>query len=148
MLVILQKNVPNLGNVGDLVKVKDGYGRNFLVPRGMAVIADQSNRRRMAHQQRAADATRAKAQSEAEAIAAKIADTPITIKAKVGEEGKLFGSVTNREIADKLAESGVEIDRRSLTMGEALKSTGAFDIKIKLGMDIEATLKVFVVEGE
>ena len=148
MLVILQKNVPNLGNVGDLVKVKDGYGRNFLVPRGMAVIADQSNRRRMAHQQRAADATRAKAQSEAEAIAAKIADTPITIKAKVGEEGKLFGSVTNREIADKLAESGVEIDRRSITMGEALKSTGAFDIKIKLGMDIEATLKVFVVEGE
>lgn len=148
MLVILQKNVPNLGNVGDLVKVKDGYGRNFLVPRGMAVIADQSNRRRMAHQQRAADATRAKAQSEAEAIAAKIAETPITIKAKVGEEGKLFGSVTNREIAEKLAESGVEIDRRSITMGEALKSTGAFDIKIKLGMDIEATLKVFVVEGE
>ena len=148
MLVILQKNVPNLGNVGDVVKVKDGYGRNFLVPRGMAVIADQSNRRRMAHQKRAADASRAKAQAEAEAIAAKIADTPITIKAKVGEEGKLFGSVTNREIAEKLAESGVEIDRRSIAMSDALKSTGAFDIKVKLGMDIEATLKVFVVEGE
>ena len=147
MLVILQKNVPNLGNVGDVVKVKDGYGRNFLVPRGMAVIADQSNRRRMAHQKRAADANREKAQAEAEAIAAKVNETPITIQAQVGEEGKLFGSVTNRDIAEKLAEAGVEIDRRSITLGEAIKSTGAFEIKIKLGMDIEATLKVFVVEG-
>ena len=147
MLVILQKNVPNLGNVGDVVKVKDGYGRNYLVPRGMAVIADQSNRLRMAHQQRAADAQRAKTKAEAEAIAAKVAETPITIKAKVGEEGKLFGSVTNRDIVEKLAEAGVELDRRTLSMGEAIKSTGAFDIQVKLGMDVEATLKVYVVEG-
>lgn len=147
MLVILQKNVPNLGNVGDVVKVKDGYGRNYLVPRGMAVIADQSNRRRMAHQQREADAQRAKTKAEAEAIAAKIAETPITIKAKVGEEGKLFGSVTNRDIVETLAEAGVEIDRRTLSMGDAIKSTGAFDIQVKLGMDVEATLKVYVVEA-
>ena len=147
MLVILQKNVPNLGNVGDVVNVKDGYGRNFLVPRGMAVIADQSNRRRMAHQKRGAEATRAKARAEAEALATKINETPITIGAKVGEEGKLFGSVTNRDIALKLAEAGIEIDRRSLTMGDAIRSTGAFDLTVKLGMDIEATLKVFVVEG-
>ena len=104
MLVILHKKVPNLGNVGDVVKVKDGYGRNYLVPRGMAVIADQSNRRRMAHQQREADAQRAKTKAEAEALAAKVAETPITIKAKVGEEGKLFGSVTNRDIVETLAE--------------------------------------------
>ena len=147
MLVILQKNVPNLGNVGDVVKVKDGYGRNYLVPRGMAVIADQSNRRRMAHQQREADAQRAKTKAEAEAIAAKIAETPITIKAKVGEEGKLFGSVTNRDIVETLAEAGVEIDRRTLSMGDAIKSTGAFDIQVKLGMVVEATLKVYVVEA-
>lgn len=147
MLVILQKNVPNLGNVGDVVKVKDGYGRNYLVPRGMAVIADQSNRRRMAHQQREADAQRAKTKAEAEALAAKIAETPITIKAKVGEEGKLFGSVTNRDIVETLAEAGVELDRRTLSMGDAIKSTGAFDIQVKLGMDVEATLKVYVVEA-
>jgi large subunit ribosomal protein L9 len=79
MLVILQKNVPNLGNVGDVVKVKDGYGRNFLVPRGMAVIADQSNRRHMAHQKRSADAHKAKAKAEALAIGAKISETPITM---------------------------------------------------------------------
>ena len=147
MLVILQKNVPNLGNVGDVVKVKDGYGRNYLVPRGMAVIADQSNRRRMAHQQREADAQRAKTKAEAEALAAKIAETPITIKAKVGEEGKLFGSVTNRDIVETLAEAGVELDRRTLSMGDAIKSTGAFDIQVRLGMDVEATLKVYVVEA-
>ncbi len=147
MLVILKKNVPNLGSVGDVVKVKDGYGRNFLVPRGMAVIADQGNRRRMAHQQREADAQRAKVKAESEALAAKIAATPITIQAKVGEEGKLFGSITNRDVVEKLAEAGVEVDRRTLAMGDAIKSTGAFDIQVKLGMDVEATLKVYVVEG-
>jgi large subunit ribosomal protein L9 len=147
MLVILQKNVPNLGNVGDVVKVKDGYGRNFLVPRGMAVIADQSNRRKMAHQKRSADAHRAKAQAEAEALATKIAETPVTIQAQVGEGGKLFGSVTNRDVADKLAEAGVVVDRRTINVGDMIKSTGAFELNIKLGMDIEAKLKVFVVEG-
>jgi large subunit ribosomal protein L9 len=147
MLVILQKNVPNLGNVGDVVKVKDGYGRNFLVPRGMAVIADQSNRRRMAHQKRSADAQKAKTMAEAQALATKINETPVTIKAQVGGEGKLFGSVTNRDIAEKLAEAGVEIDRRSISVGDTIKSTGAFDVNVKLGMDIDATVKVFVVEG-
>ena len=101
----------------------------------------------MAHQQREADAQRAKTKAEAEALAAKIAETPITIKAKVGEEGKLFGSVTNRDIVETLAEAGVELDRRTLSMGDAIKSTGAFDIQVKLGMDVEATLKVYVVEA-
>ena len=147
MLVILQKNVPNLGNVGDVVKVKDGYGRNFLVPRGMAVIADQSNRKRMEHQRRIADGQKAKVLEEAKAIAAKIAENPITIKAKVGEEGKLFGSVTNRDIAEQLAAADISVDRRCIEVGDAIKSTGAFDISVKLGMEVEATLKVYVVEA-
>lgn len=145
MLVILQQNVPNLGNVGDIVNVKDGYGRNFLVPRGMAVIADQSNRRRMEHQKRSASAKRATAVAEAEALLAKIAETPITIASSAGEEGKLFGSVTNRDIADKLAEAGIVVDRRSITISDAIKSTGAYDVTIKLGLDLSATLKVYVV---
>ena len=147
MLVILQKNVPNLGNVGDVVKVKDGYGRNFLVPRGMAVIADQGNRKRMEHQRRIADAQKAKVLDEATAIAAKIAENPITIKTKVGEEGKLFGSVTNRDIAEQLAAVDIVVDRRCIDVGDAIKSTGAFDITVKLGMEVEATLKVYVVEA-
>ena len=147
MLVILQKNVPNLGNVGDLVKVKDGYGRNCLVPRGLAVIADQGNRKRMEHQRRIADSQKAKVLSEANSIAAKIAENPITIQAKVGEEGKLFGSVTNRDIAERLAAADIVVDRRCIDVGDAIKSTGAFDISVKLGMDVEATLKVYVVEA-
>ena len=146
MLIILQENVPNLGNVGDVVRVKDGYGRNFLVPRGMAVIADQSNRRRLEHQKRVADASRSKAMAEANAILAKIVETPITIKSSVGEDGKLFGSVTNRDVAEKLAEAGIEIDRRLITMGDAIKTTGAYDVTVKLGLDLTATLKVYVVE--
>ncbi|MEC8194094.1 MAG: 50S ribosomal protein L9 [Myxococcota bacterium] len=145
MLVILQQNVPNLGNVGDIVKVKDGYGRNFLVPRGMAVIADQGNRRRMEHQKRTAAAQRAAAMAEAEALLAKIAETPITIAVSAGEEGKLFGSVTNRDIADKLAEAGVEVDRRSISINDAIKETGAYDVTVKLGLELTATLKVYVV---
>lgn len=145
MLVILQQNVPNLGNVGDIVKVKDGYGRNFLVPRGMAVIADQGNRRRMEHQKRTAAAQRAAAMADAEALLAKINETPITIAVSTGEEGKLFGSVTNRDIADKLAEAGVAIDRRSIAITDAIKETGAYDVTIKLGLDLTASLKVYVV---
>jgi large subunit ribosomal protein L9 len=145
MLVILQQNVPNLGNVGDIVNVKDGYGRNFLVPRGMAVIADQSNRRRMEHQKRSASAKRATAVAEAEALLAKIAETPITIASSAGDEGKLFGSVTNRDIAEKLAEAGIVVDRRAITISDAIKSTGAYDVAIKLGLDLSATLKVYVV---
>jgi len=147
MLVILQKNVPNLGNVGDVVKVKDGYGRNFLVPRGMAVIADQGNRKRMEHQRRVADAQKAKVLGDAQSVATKIAQNPITIKVKVGEEGKLFGSVTNRDIAQQLSALDISVDRRCIEVGDSIKSTGAFDISVKLGMDVEATLKVFVVEA-
>ena len=146
MLIILQENVPNCGNVGDVVRVKDGYGRNFLVPRGMAVIADQSNRRRLDHQKRVAEASRSKAMAESNALLAKIVATPITIKSAAGEDGKLFGSVTNRDVAEKLAEAGVEVDRRLITIGNAIKTTGAYDITVKLGLDLSATLKVYVVE--
>ena len=145
MLVILQQNVPNLGNVGDIVKVKDGYGRNFLVPRGLAVIADQSNRKRMEHQKRTASAQRDAAMAEAEALLARIAETPITITTSAGDEGKLFGSVTNRDIAEKLAEAGIEIDRRAIGVNDTIKQTGAYDVSVKLGLNLTATLKVYVV---
>jgi large subunit ribosomal protein L9 len=145
VLVILQQNVPNLGNVGDIVKVKDGYGRNFLVPRGLAVIADQSNRKRMEHQKRTASAQRDAAMAEAEALLARIAETPITIATSAGDEGKLFGSVTNRDIAEKLAEAGIEVDRRAIGVNDTIKQTGAYDVSIKLGLNLTATLKVYVV---
>jgi large subunit ribosomal protein L9 len=147
MLVILQKSVPNLGDVGDVVKVKDGYGRNYLVPRGFAVIADTKNTRRMEHQQRVVEATKAKALAEAEALGKKLTGTAVTITAKVGDEGKIFGSVTNRDIAEALATAGIEVDRKTIDVGEAIKTTGAYDVTVKLGMGVESTVKVFVTEG-
>jgi large subunit ribosomal protein L9 len=147
MLVILQKSVPNLGDVGDVVKVKDGFGRNYLVPRGFAVIADTKNTRRMEHQKRVVEATKAKALSEAEALGSKLSGTAVTITAKVGDEGKIFGSVTNRDIAEMLAAEGIEVDRKTIDIGDAIKTTGAYDVKVKLGMGVEATVKVFVTEG-
>ena len=83
---------------------------------------------------------------EANALLAKIAETPITIKSAAGEDGKLFGSVTNRDIAEKLAEAGVEVDRRLITIGNSIKTTGAYDVTVKLGLDLSTTLKVYVVE--
>ena len=84
--------------------------------------------------------------AESNALLAKIAETPVTIKSATGEDGKLFGSVTNRDIADKLAEAGVEIDRRLITIGDTIKTTGAYDVTVKLGLDLSTTIKVYVVE--
>jgi len=147
MLVILQENVPKLGTIGDVVKVKDGYGRNFLVPRGMAIIANTRNVKELEHvrTQLAKKADHVKA--EAEALAAQIAGNAVTLKAEVGEEGKIHGTITNRDIAEALAADGIEIDRRAITIAEPIKATGAYEATVSLGADVSATVKVFVVEA-
>ncbi len=147
MLVILQQDVPKLGNIGDVVNVKDGYGRNFLLPRGMAVIANTRNVKMLEHLKRQSSAKANKAKGEAEELAARIADNAVTLKAEVGEEGKIHGSITNRDIAEALAADGIEVDRRAISIAEAIKATGAYDVSISLGSDVSATLKVFVVEA-
>jgi len=147
MLVILQQDVPKLGNIGDVVNVKDGYGRNFLLPRGMAVIANTRNVKMLEHLKRQSSAKANKAKAEAEELAARIADNAVTLKAEVGEEGKIHGSITNRDIAEALAADGIEVDRRAISIAEAIKATGAYDVSISLGSDVSATLKVFVVEA-
>jgi large subunit ribosomal protein L9 len=147
MLVILQQNVPKLGNIGDVVTVKAGYGRNYLVPRGLAVIANTRNVKALEHLKRQAARKSDQAKAEAEALAAQIAESGVTLKAEVGEEGKIHGSITNRQIADALAENGIEIDRRTITLSEAIKTTGAYEATISLGSEVSATLKVFVVEA-
>jgi len=147
MLVILQQDMPKLGTIGDVVKVKDGYGRNFLVPRGLAVIANTRNVKALDHLKRQSTRKADKATAEAEALAAQIAQTPVTVKAEVGEEGKIHGAITNRDIAEALAQSGIEIDRRAITIAEAIKATGAYEVSISLGGEVSATLKVFVVEA-
>jgi len=146
MKVILQQDVANLGQTGDVVKVKDGYGRNFLVPRGLAVIADERNVARLEHQTRMAAAKASKALGGAQELANKISETAVTIKVKAGEEGQLHGSVTNRDIAEALAAEGFDLDRRLIHLAEAIKNVGVFQVPVKLHRDVEAEIKVYVIQ--
>lgn len=144
MKVILQKDVPNLGTIGDLVKVKDGYGRNFLLPRGLAVLADESNTRQLNHQKRLAQTLASKQLAAAESAAKTIESTPVAFKLEAGEDEKLFGSVTSRDIAEALAAKGVQVDRRKMTMDGALKEIGSFDVPVELGSGITANIRVLI----
>jgi len=126
MKVILQQDVANLGTIGDLLKVKDGYGRNYLLPRGLAVLANESNTRQLNHQKRLAQTLAAKQKAVSESYAKTINSTPVAFKLEAGEDEKLFGSVTSRDIAEALSAKGVEIDRRKMTMAGALKEIGSF----------------------
>ena len=144
MKVILQKDVPHLGTIGDLVKVKDGYGRNFLLPRGLAVLANESNTRQLNHQKRLAQTLAAKQKSAAEAAANTISSTPVAFKLEAGEDDKLFGSVTSRDIAEALAAKGVDVDRRKMTIDGALKEIGSFDVPVELGSGVTANIRVLI----
>ena len=145
MKVILQSDVANLGSVGDLVTVSDGYGRNYLIPRGLAVLAVERNVKQLEHQKRVTAHRRARLESDAKELADKLTQTAVSIKRAAGEEDKLFGSVTNRDIAEALAEDGFELDRRSIVLDEPIRNIGVFTVPVKLGMGIEAAVKVYVI---
>ncbi|MGZ3418846.1 MAG: 50S ribosomal protein L9 [Polyangiales bacterium] len=144
MNVILQQDVHNLGKTGEVVRVRPGFARNFLLPNGMAASATTNNVNRLAHEKRQAEAKNAKAKAAATELAAKIAANPISLARKVGEENKLFGAVTTKEIEAALAEKGVEVDRRKIALAEPIKTTGTFELPVKLGYDVTATIKVEV----
>jgi large subunit ribosomal protein L9 len=148
MKVILQENVANLGKVGDIVKVKDGYGRNYLVPNRLAVVADERNVARMDHQRRTADARAQKLLGEAKAMAEKLNQTAVTIRRQAGEENKIFGSVTNRDIAEALAGEGFAIDKKQIVVDESIiKNLGVFTVAVKLAPEVSADVKVYVIAG-
>ena len=144
MEVILKKNVDNLGEEGDVVKVKAGYGRNYLLPRGGAILANTSNLANLEKERAAIEARKATIKNEAEGIAKKINGTTIVIEQRAGEEDKLFGSVTSGDIAAKLASLGIEIDRKKIQLDEPIKTLGEFMIKIKTGFKVSAEVKVQV----
>jgi len=145
MRVILQKDVANLGGVGDIVRVKDGYARNFLVPRGLAVFADERNVKHLNHQKRVAATKAEKELAKAKAYAARLEDNPITVKRQAGEDGKLFGSVTNRDIAEVYTADGFTLNRRQIVLSEPIRELGLKSITVKLERGVEATIKVYVV---
>jgi large subunit ribosomal protein L9 len=145
MQLILKKTVDNLGEEGDVVKVKPGYGRNFLLPQGMAITATKGTLAQLEIEKVAIEARRKHQRDEAEALAKKLEATVITIEKRVGDENKLYGSVTTSDLADKLAEQGLVIDRRKIVIDEAIKTIGETSVTIKVGYQVIAKVKVNIV---
>jgi large subunit ribosomal protein L9 len=145
MQVILKEDVTNLGKSGDLVKVKPGFGRNYLIPQGLAVMATASNVKQVEHQKKLIVARNAKLQKDSQAVADKLGAVEVSIERQVGEENKLFGSVTSRDIADALQEKGVTVDHRKIHLDEPIKTIGYQTVDIKLGQGVVGKIKVVVV---
>ena len=145
--VVLTEDLPNVGNSGDLVKVKPGYARNFLIPRGLAAMATKDNVKRVEHEKRMALARAEKMRGVAEELAGKLGALNIQLPAQVGEEGKLYGSITSRDVEEALTKEGFEVDRRRIVL-EPIKELGDFEVPIKLGSGVNATVKLEVVAQE
>ena len=148
MRAILREDVAQLGDIGDVVTVKSGYARNYLLPRGLAVVANERQMKRLVHEKAVIEARVAKARTAAEGVKNKLDQLVLTIDKAAGENEKLFGSVTAMEIDALLREQGFEIDRRKLGMNENIKALGEYPIEIKLHRDVTATIKVNVVARE
>lgn len=145
MKLILQEDVLNLGDVGDIVEVKPGYGRNYLIPQGFAVQADERNVRRIEHERKRI-ALRLEKMKEAAAEHGKhLQDVPVTITRKVGEADKLFGSVSARDIHDVLVSEGYEVERKHIRLAEPIRSLGVYEVPVKLHPAVIPTIKVWVV---
>ncbi len=145
MKVILKSDVERLGRMGDLVEVKAGYARNFLLPQSLAALATHKNVKMLAHEKRIIDAKIKKERLSAEDVAQKIAALSLSIPAQVGEEGKLFGSVVSKDIADAMLAAGMEIDKRKILLDKPIKALGVFQIPVKIHHDVSASVKVEVV---
>ncbi|MEM9452975.1 MAG: 50S ribosomal protein L9 [Myxococcota bacterium] len=143
--VILKQDVDNLGRAGEIVKVKPGYGRNFLIPRGMALLATRGNVAQHEHHKRAIEAEQARLHAQQKLVADQLEKTSVSIARKAGKDGKLFGSVSSRDIVDALAMQNIEIDRRLVRLDDPLRETGTFEVMVRFSMDIQVPLKVNVV---
>lgn len=148
MLVILRENVENLGRIGDVVNVSAGFARNYLLPNRLVVVADEGNQKMIENQKKTLEKKRLAARAAFEDAAKKMADVSVTIARKVGENDKLFGSVTTTDIADALKKAGHSIEKRMITLDQPIKSLGVHDVAIAFEQGIEATVKVWVVKEE
>ena len=144
MEVILREHVDNLGRRGEVVKVADGYARNYLLPRKLALLATEGNKKQIEREKVKFDAREAEDQKVAQAMAERLAIVDVEIVRKVGETDALYGSVTSSDIAEALAKKGVELDRRKLVLQEPIKKLGEFSIPVKLHRDVTAQVKVRV----
>lgn len=145
MKVILREDIDGLGKSGELVTVKDGFGRNYLLPRKKAVLANEQNLRQLEHEKAVISARSAKLKGAAEEQARKVSSIKLTIKRKVGEQDKLFGSVTALDIAEAMAAQGQQVDRRGLHLPEPIKTVGTHEVELRLHREVAAKIKVEVV---
>jgi large subunit ribosomal protein L9 len=145
MQIILTKDVDTLGRAGDLLRVKPGYGRNYLLPRGLALLATAANIRQLEHHRREIAAQQAKVRAEHEANAAKLKEAVVSIPRKIGAEDKLFGSVSTKDIAAALAAQNVMIDRKLIKLSEAIKTVGEHDVEVRFSAEVSVTIKVQVI---
>ena len=145
MKVILNENIETLGHIGDIVKVAPGYARNYLLPKKLAVLATENNAKALEHTKRQLLYKKNKALESSKILGAKLEALSIVLSHKAGEEGKLFGAVTNMDIAAYLKANGFDIDRKSIVLANAIKHTGEFSVALKIHPEVTATLKVTVV---
>lgn len=145
--VILQQDVANLGKIGEVVHVRPGYARNYLLPRQLASAATIKNIKQLEHQRKVVAARHAKAKAEAQESAAKLSGIMLSIARRVGENDKLYGAVTSKEIESALSERGISIDRRKLQLSEPIKALGQYEVPVKLGYETTAIIKVSVVKA-
>ncbi|MBQ9242359.1 MAG: 50S ribosomal protein L9 [Proteobacteria bacterium] len=146
MRVILKEDVAHVGNMGDIVKVADGYGRNYLIPQGLAELATEDRAKAFAHQKAMIEHKKAKLHNEALELQAKVNGMEVKlVRAAVKDETRIHGSVTNRDIAEELAKLGVEIDKRKIDLAQPIRELGEHNVEIKLVHDVIATVKVTVI---
>jgi large subunit ribosomal protein L9 len=146
MKVILLEDVPSLGKAGDLVKVSDGYGRNYLIPQKKAMVATEKSVKVIEHQKRLVQQRMEKAKKDAEKLGRQIENLSCTFAKTVGESGKLFGSVTSMDVENYLKENGIEVDRKKIALEEPIRNLGMFTVLIKLHPEVTTHLKVWVVQ--
>ena len=146
MKVILKEDVKSIGSMGQIIDVADGFARNYLVPRGFAVEANVKNVKSLEHEKKVIQEKAKKIKNQAQDFAARISGVTVVIKAKAGEEGKLFGSVTTMDIAEQLKNEGIDIDRKKISLEEPIKRLGSYSVKVRIHPEISEEVNVQVVE--
>ena len=147
MEVILKEDIVNLGKIGEIVRVRDGYARNYLLPRGLVLEANKKNLKTFEHHKKLVGDQKQKIVRQAEAVGGQLNGVSLVIPMKVGEEGRLFGSVTNIHIEKALKAKGLNVDRRKIQLAEPIKSVGDYDVPVRLSAELTVPLKVSVVSN-
>jgi large subunit ribosomal protein L9 len=146
MKVILKEDVKSIGGMGQVVDVSDGFARNYLVPRGLAVEANVKNIRSLEHEKKVIQEKARKVKNSVQDLADRLANMTVVIKTKAGEEGKLFGSVTTMDIAEQLKNQGIEIDKKKISLDEPIKRLGTYAVNLRLHSEITAQVNIQVIE--